>query len=137
MPCYASAKMDFRLVPGQEPDRIFELLRTHLDEHGFEDVKLTKMSTMPAYSTSQESPFFKIIQDVLTEMFEKPVVHSMMTGTTPMPVFCKEQNIPVATFGCSSELANIHAPNEHQDVQSWIDEIKVMSAVMGGLGDLA
>lgn len=136
VPCRADAKMDFRLVPGQDADRIFELLRAHLDKHGFEDVEIEKLSTMPAYSTSQNSPFFKIVKAVLTEMYEEPVVHNMMTGTTPMPVFCKEQNIPVATFGCSSETANIHAPNEHQHVQSWVDEIKIMSAVMGGLGEL-
>lgn len=136
VPCRADAKMDFRLVPGQEPDRIFELLRAHLDRHGFSDVEVEKLSVMPAYSTSQDSPFFGIVKNVLTEMFEEPVVHNMMTGTTPMPVFCKEQNIPVATFGCSSETSGIHAPNEHQHIQSWVDEIKVMAAVMGGLGDL-
>ncbi len=136
VPCRADAKMDFRLVPGQEPDRIFELLRAHLDKHGFADVEVEKLSTMPAYSTSQDSPFFRVVKDVLAKMYEEPIIHNMMTGTTPMPIFCKEQDIPVATFGCSSETANIHAPNEHQHVQSWVDEIKILCAVMSGLGEL-
>lgn len=136
VPCRADAKIDFRLVPGQEPEQILRLLRAHLDRHGFEDIEIEMLSAMPAYSTSQESPFFKIVNHVLTELFEAPVVHDMMTGTTPMPIFCKEQNIPVATFGCSSETAGIHAPNEHQDIGSWVDEIKIMAAVMHGIGAL-
>ena len=91
---------------------------------------------MPAYSTSQDSPFFRVVKDVLAKMYEEPIIHNMMTGTTPMPIFYKEQDIPVATFGCSSETANIHAPNEHQHVQSWVDEIKILCAVMSGLGEL-
>ena len=37
-PARASAKVDFRLVPDQIPEEIFELLRAHLDRNGFEDV---------------------------------------------------------------------------------------------------
>lgn len=99
-------------------------------------MEIEKLSVMPAFSTSQDSPFFRVVKHVLTEMFGEPVVHNMMTGTTPIPIFCKEQNIPVATFGCSSETAGIHAPNERQHVQSCVDEIKIMAAVMGGLGEL-
>ncbi len=34
-PARASAKVDFRLVPDQDPDKILELLRSHLDAEGF------------------------------------------------------------------------------------------------------
>src|SRR5690606_23881767 len=34
LPAKASAKLDFRLVPGQDPEAIIKLLRAHLDEQG-------------------------------------------------------------------------------------------------------
>ena len=34
LPRQAQAKLDLRLVPDQDPDEIFELLRAHLDESG-------------------------------------------------------------------------------------------------------
>jgi acetylornithine deacetylase/succinyl-diaminopimelate desuccinylase-like protein len=37
----ASAWLDFRLVPDQEPGEIFELLQAHLDREGFSDIKVT------------------------------------------------------------------------------------------------
>ncbi len=36
LPAEASAKIDFRLVPDQDPARIIPLLRAHLDRHGFD-----------------------------------------------------------------------------------------------------
>ena len=35
IPAEASAKMDFRLLPDQDPNVIFEQLRAHLDAQGF------------------------------------------------------------------------------------------------------
>ena len=40
VPAVGRAKLDFRLVPGQEPYDIAEKLRYHLDEQGFTDVEV-------------------------------------------------------------------------------------------------
>ncbi len=44
---------------------------------------------------------------------EEPALHYSMDGTSPMHVFCIEQNIPAAMFGATSDRSLIHAPNEH------------------------
>ena len=43
MPAKASAKLDFRLVPGQDPYDILAKLQVHLETHGFEDVTVTQL----------------------------------------------------------------------------------------------
>lgn len=53
-----------------------------------------------------------------------------MDGTSPMHVFCKEQNIPAAMFGATSDRSLIHAPNEHLTISSYIEDIKIIAAVM-------
>ena len=39
-------------------------------------------------------------------------------------------------FGCISATANIHAPNEHLAVSSYLDEIKMIAGVMDALGKM-
>src|SRR5207245_643001 len=54
-PAVAHAKLDFRLLPGQRPDAIFDLLVAHLRTKGFSDVKVEKHSAFePAASASSE-----------------------------------------------------------------------------------
>src|SRR5262249_22606365 len=42
-PSEAMAKMDFRLLPDQDPQDIFAKLRRHLDAQGFDDVELVEL----------------------------------------------------------------------------------------------
>ena len=42
LPARAMAKMDFRLVPDQDPHDIMAKLRRHLDSHGFGDIEIRK-----------------------------------------------------------------------------------------------
>ena len=57
LPATAGAKLDFRLVPDQEPGTILTLLRRHLAEQGFGDVEVISLeaSSRPAQS-SLETP---------------------------------------------------------------------------------
>lgn len=134
LPCEAKAKMDFRLVPGQDPDEIFALLQAHLKKHGFEDVKVEKLSGQKPYRCGEESVFVQSVIQALGDLFGKPVIHYMIGGTSPVPVFCAEKQIPAAMFGCNSNTCGIHAPNEHMEVESYIDDIKMIAGVMYELG---
>ncbi len=130
LPCTAFAKMDFRLVPGQDPMRILDLLRAHLDKHGFSDIEIECHSTAEAYRSDPNSVFAKAVTSALNKLFGGTIIHYTLAGTTPMPVFCKADNIPVASFGGTSIDGGAHAPNEFVYVQSYIDEIKMDAAVM-------
>lgn len=45
LPHKVTAKLDVRLVPKQRPERILNLIRKHLDEHGYNDIKLMLMDS--------------------------------------------------------------------------------------------
>src|SRR5256714_11908534 len=40
LPAEATARLDFRLIPNQDPDDVLDQLRKHLDRHGFERVEI-------------------------------------------------------------------------------------------------
>ena len=61
LPSYAKAKMDFRLVPHQHPDDIFEKLCAHLKQAGFGDIKVTKLGSAEPVVTPLEHPFVQRI----------------------------------------------------------------------------
>ncbi len=46
IPARAMAKMDFRLVPDQDPNDLLEKLRKHFHEHGFGDVEISLLAAV-------------------------------------------------------------------------------------------
>lgn len=131
LPGKASCKIDFRLVPGQDPQRILTLLREHLDKHGFEDIEIKCHSGCCAFRSDPEAPFCKAVVRSMAKLFnEQPCIQCTSGGTSPMYAFCTETNIPAIMFGASSESANIHAPNEHLAVDAFIDMIRITATVM-------
>ena len=137
IPAYAFVKMDFRLVPDQDPEKIVQQLREHLDRNGFDDVSIIVHSAQPAYRTDPDSPFAKAVKTALLGLFGKVSIHNSDSGTTPMRIFCEKQHIPSALFGgTSAATSNIHAPDEHISVKTYIEEIKMMAAVMEELSKI-
>ncbi len=57
LPAKAMAKMDFRLVPDQDPDDILEKLKAHLKAQGFEDVQVKKLSAAEPVVTPIDGEF--------------------------------------------------------------------------------
>ncbi|HKC19133.1 MAG TPA: M20/M25/M40 family metallo-hydrolase, partial [Candidatus Dormibacteraeota bacterium] len=56
IPAQARAKMDFRLVPDQDPHDILRKLRRHLNAHGFDDVKLEVLGAERPGMTDASAP---------------------------------------------------------------------------------
>ena len=131
LPGKASCKIDFRLVPGQDPEHILELLRKHLDKNGFSDIEIKCDSFCEAFRSNPNSPFCKAIIRTMEELFhEQPCIQCTSGGTSPMYAFCKAENIPAAMFGASSKNANIHSPNEHLAIDAFIDMIRITATMM-------
>lgn len=131
LPGYAKAKMDFRLVTGQDPKRIYKLLCQHLKKNGFEDIQVEMLSGGDPFRSDPDSDFCKAISRAAVRFSGMPLcIDYMNAGTSPMSVFCKEKNIPAVMIGTCSEQANIHAPNEFVIVDDFIDEIKLHVAMM-------
>ena len=131
LPSEASVKIDFRLVPGMDPKKIFQLVREHLDRHGFSDVELIWDSGEPAFRSNLEAPFTKAVIGALEKLYDQPVALKVSSGgTSPMHTFCHQTNIPAGMFGASSATANIHAPNEHLACSAFIEMIRINCAVM-------
>ena len=114
IPREASGKVDFRLVPDQDPARIAELLRAHLDRNGFRDVEFSAEEGEHPYRGPADAPLVRAVAAVAEEAFGKPAVLIPSSGgTSPMWVVCHARNMANVTLGMGHPAAGAHAPNEH------------------------
>ena len=130
-PALASAKVDFRLVPGQKPEDIAAKLRLHLDREGFSDVRITLLGGEPAARTDPDDPFIKIVVDTAEEVFESPMeIVPMVGGSGPNHPFVHDLGLPVATMGHGYPDTRGHAPNENIRLDLYLKHARHMARVV-------
>ncbi len=113
IPADARAKMDFRLVPNQDPDDILDKLRRHLKASGFEDVRVEVLGAEPPGVTDSSAHVVRMSAEVAEEVYGKPALIVPLTGgTTPMFLFTN-RGVPVINPGVGWGSRNrAHSPNE-------------------------
>jgi len=135
LPSYAKAKMDFRLVPDQDPKKLARLLKEHLERHGFGDIKLTIQAENAAARTPLDAKIVRIACETAQEVFGKePIVHISSAGSGPMYLFTHELGLPTVAIGCNHPHSNTHAPNENQRIDALIWGTKWIATVMARFG---
>jgi acetylornithine deacetylase/succinyl-diaminopimelate desuccinylase-like protein len=102
LPYKANAKIDFRLVPDQSAADIAKLVRKHLDQHGFTDVKVNWWN---GYDPSQSDPDSALVRaglDVCRSYRIETHVGLRLAGSTPHYLFTRDLNLPLLSFGLGS-----------------------------------
>jgi acetylornithine deacetylase/succinyl-diaminopimelate desuccinylase-like protein len=129
LPKEIHAKMDFRLVPEQDPEDLWKKLRKYLDDKGFADVEMKLESMEPAARTSYKHPFAQSAIRAAEKTYgRKPVVELGSPGTGPLYLFTRKYKMPSVDIGVSATDGAIHAPNENLKLENlrkgmlWIAE---------------
>lgn len=136
LPAEASAKLDFRLVPEQDPEEILGLLRRHLDDNGFEKVELLAGEGEKPARSDAGSDVGRAVIDCVREMHGEPVLWPFMPATGPMHPVVAELGIPtVLPVGVGRPDNRIHAPNENIHAADYINTIKLMCRVWERFGE--
>jgi acetylornithine deacetylase/succinyl-diaminopimelate desuccinylase-like protein len=138
LPAQASAKMDFRLVPDQDPDDILAKLRAHLRAEGFDDVKVTSLGGAEPVATPIDHPFAQQIV-AIAESFagKRPSISPMMGGTLPLLGDLRRYvGVPgLAAPGNAGYWASgAHAPNEHIRLNDLDRAVRFNVHMFGQLG---
>lgn len=114
LPAKATAKIDFRLVPDQKPEKILTMLREHLDRQGFSDVKVKYLGGGAPGRTDPSDPFVKMVVNAANQVYEKPMkIVPMVGGSGPNSIFIEYLKIPIVTAGIGYSETLSHAPNEN------------------------
>jgi acetylornithine deacetylase/succinyl-diaminopimelate desuccinylase-like protein len=125
-PAQASAKVDLRLIPNQDPARIEERLREHLDRRGFTDVAVTLRRAEHPYWTPIDDPIVAAAERAHRGIFEEgPLRWFSMGGTAPMHQVCAPHRLPMVSLGAGDAENRNHAPNESYSLDLMLRAAKV------------
>jgi hypothetical protein len=96
IPSHARAQVDFHLMPGQEPDKIFADLQSHLHNQGFSDIQTRLLYRCPPAYTSPTNAFVQLVRKATTRAYRhellilpiSPESHplSLLQHITGMPI---------------------------------------------------
>ncbi|MFZ5903670.1 MAG: M20/M25/M40 family metallo-hydrolase [Chloroflexota bacterium] len=135
LPARASAKVDFRLIPDQEPKDILKKLRAHLDAEGFSDVKITDLGGDAPARTDPDDPFIQMVVEAAREVYGVPQqIVPLSGGSGPSHPFVHDLGLPVATAGLGYPDNRIHAPNENIRIDLYLKHARHMARVMAEFG---
>lgn len=140
IPAEASAKISMRLVPDQQPQRIFELYRRRaidLASPGIElDVQLVHSAEPVVIPT--DSSYVVVAREALRETFRRAVVLGRSGGSIPIVGTLKESlGINSILMGWGLPDDNLHAPNEKLSLDNFhrgIDATVRFWEALGAMG---
>lgn len=117
VPHVARAKIDIRLVPVMQPQKVIALLRTYLDKLGFSDIEI---DTQVAYGWNKTSPKENAVQTMLNVYRQHNIdyeVWPFSAGSEPLYIFTQDPyNLPMLRVGVGHGSKN-HIANEYLVVE--------------------
>ena len=134
LPSEAVAKVDFRLVPDQRPERIVDLLRAYLDAEGLADVEIAWWDGERPVAGDPDHPFVRLAVEAAEEVYgHRPAVLPLMAGTGPVYVLCGQFGVPIVTAGVGYADSRGHAPNENIRLTDFFEGIRYIVALLDRL----
>lgn len=129
IPARASAKISMRLVPNQDPDKIYKQFTKYIKavEPNSVRIKAIRHADSLPYKAPTDNPIFKVVKQSLKETFGNNVVFQGVGGSIGfVPVMAKALNVPCIMVGFGLPTDNLHSPNESIDLDNYYQGIKAM-----------
>jgi acetylornithine deacetylase/succinyl-diaminopimelate desuccinylase-like protein len=125
VPSEAFVKMDFRLVSGQSPEPVVELIREHLDKRGFTDVEVVDLHGVEAAKTPVDSPIVETAIEAWRDVGQtEATVYPTIGGSGPTSLIATELGIPTVMTGSVANMnSRIHAPNESIKLDDYFETV--------------
>ena len=130
IPAQATAKITCRLVPGQDPVRIQQLLEDHIREHTPKGVTVTvkkeKLSAK-AYKVEPDHPLIERAAHSYSKAFGKETVYVRMGGSIPVVEWIDDIfKMPIVLLGFGTPEDRLHSPNESFPLDSFDKGIETL-----------
>jgi acetylornithine deacetylase/succinyl-diaminopimelate desuccinylase-like protein len=122
IPNEANAKITCRLVNNQNPEKIQGLIKKHLEEKAPTEctVKVTLQDTGIPFLTPIDDPMIQKAAEAYEKVYGKAPVYKREGGSIPIVSdFNHTLNSPVVLMGFGLPDENLHAPNEHFNLENF------------------
>ncbi len=140
LPHKATCKIDIRLVPKQDKEKMLQLVRRHLDGHGYKDIKLTEVDHYIDWAKcSINEPVVQSMIQSVRDFGCEPSIIPLDPSSVPYYIFTRALNIPFASGGIGHSALS-HSPNEYiviegnRKIAGFADAEKFMVRFMDDFG---
>ena len=122
IPAKATAKVSFRMVPNQDPDKVIAAFRQFVAKNapvGIE-VEVRILSAGPAVLVDPSFPAMQVAAKAFSEMLHLPTVFTRSGGSIPIVGdFARHLGIPTILMGFGLPDDGLHSPNEKYRVSNY------------------
>jgi acetylornithine deacetylase/succinyl-diaminopimelate desuccinylase-like protein len=122
IPNEAHAKITCRLVHNQNPEKIQGLIQKHLEEQAPKgcNIQVKLQDTGNPFLTPIDSPMIQKAAEAYEDVYGRSPVYKREGGSIPIVSdFSHTLNAPVVLMGFGLPDENLHAPNEHFNLENF------------------
>ncbi len=138
LPAQASAKISFRLVGQQDPDKIHNAFVKHVKDNLPSDftVEFTPSRGAPASQMSTDNPAFEKSRQALSDEWPRPAAYVGCGGSIPIAGHFKEVlGMDAMLIGFGKDDDAIHSPNEKYDMESFHKGTRSWARILAALAE--
>ncbi|MGE0472943.1 MAG: M20/M25/M40 family metallo-hydrolase [Nitrospirales bacterium] len=115
VPPWGELKVSMRLVPNQQPAKIFRLLKKHI-QHRNPDIEVLNDCELEPFKGISEGPYAEALQDAVAHGFGRRPVFVREGGSIgAIALLQRAWKVPILFMGLSLPEHGYHAPNEFFD----------------------
>jgi len=137
IPARATAKMSFRLVPRQDPEKVIAAFRAFVARNTPEGIRaeVRVLSASPAVLVDADHPAIRVAAQVFGEVFGRPTVFIRDGASVPVVGdFAKYLGIPTVMMGFGLPDDGLHAPNEKYRLENYFQGIVTIARFFAEYG---
>jgi acetylornithine deacetylase/succinyl-diaminopimelate desuccinylase-like protein len=135
IPATATAKLEIRIVPDQEPDVVLRQLREHLDRHGFGDVELTVLALVETARTDPGDPLVGLVAAAASDVYGGAMVKPTEEYAGRQGAWLgRRLGIPGVQTGIGPPGARGHAADEFVTEEHFLAGIRYAAAILDRFG---
>jgi acetylornithine deacetylase/succinyl-diaminopimelate desuccinylase-like protein len=132
----AEAKLSMRLVPNQDPDKVFALVRRFVKERN-PDIQVIPESFLRPFLGPREGPFIDAAAAAMQTAFGKKPAFVREGGSIGAVVTMqKHLKAPIVFLGLSLPEHGYHAPNENYDWEQASGGMRMFAAYFENVAKL-
>jgi len=130
IPAKATAKVSFRLVPNQDPDKVLASFKEFVEKHTPKGIKfeVRVLSSGPGLVVNPDHPAIRVAAKAFADILGKPTVFIRSGGSIPIVGdFATHLGIPTVLMGFGLPDDGLHSPNEKYQLDNYYKGIMTIA----------
>ncbi len=130
IPATATAKVSFRLVPNQDPDKVIAAFEKFVAKNAPRGITMhvKVLGKGPGLLVKTDHPAIQVAARAFSDVFGKPTVFTRSGGSIPIVGdFAAELGIPTILMGFGLADDGLHSPNEKYNIENYYKGIMTVA----------